>query len=144
MHITGSKNLSEQFHALTNAETSYIHAHLRDLHLNNSQARLLKYIADHPGALQKDAAAYLNRQNATVTNMLKGLEAHGYIERKIPRENERQKKLYLLPAGAELVKAIRGIFTNLEEQIEAAVPKAEQAQLISQLQAITQTITRIH
>lgn len=143
MHINGSINLSEQFHALSNAETGYIHAHLHDLHLNNSQARLLKHIADHPGALQKDAAAYLNRQNATVTNMLKGLETRGLIERKIPRDNERQKQLYLRPAGVELVKAIRAIFTALEQQIEAAVPTADQPQLIAQLQAIAAKINLI-
>lgn len=144
MHINGTKNLSEQFHELTNAETGYIHARLHDLHLNNSQARLLKYIADHPGALQKEAAAYLNRQNATVTNMLKGLEARGYIERKIPKENERQKQLYLLPAGTALVKSIRHIFTGLEQQIEHAVPLADQLQLSRQLQAITNMISHMN
>lgn len=140
MHINGTMNFSEMLHQLANTETSYIHDRLHDLGLNNSQARLLKFIADHPGAMQKDAAAYLNRQNATVTNMLKGLEAHDYIERRIPATNERQKLLYLRPAGTALVTQIQAVFAELERLTEAAVPQAEQATLVSALQRITARI----
>lgn len=140
MYFNENNGLSDLLHRAVDAETTYINNHLRTLNLNAQQARLLKYIGDHPGTLQKDLATYLNRQSATVTNMLKTMEQRGYIEREIPEYNERQKRLFLLPAGTELVARVATIFTALEKTVSAAVPVRQQALLIEQLQRITAAV----
>lgn len=140
MQLENVNNLSELLHGVVNAETNYIQNRLHSIDINQQQARLLKYIGDHPGTIQKDVAAYLNRQSATVTNMLKTIEKRGYISRKIPANNERQKQLFLLPAGEETVARIRTIFLHLEGQIETAVPVNQQKLFITQLESITENL----
>ncbi|ANK65309.1 hypothetical protein AYR54_08700 [Loigolactobacillus backii] len=140
MKIDNSNNLSERLHLVVAQETDFIHAQLSELGLNNQQARLLKYVSEHPGTIQKDVAEYLNRQNATVTNMLKLMAKRGYIVRKIPADNERQKQIFLEPKGEKLLGSINATFASLEAEIESAVPQKEQAAFIRNLERITKKL----
>ncbi|ANZ61414.1 hypothetical protein AYR62_08995 [Secundilactobacillus paracollinoides] len=136
MKSTDNYNIADRLHNLVARETEVVHGRLRNLGLNNQQARLLKYVSEHPGTIQKDVAQFLNRQNATVTNMLKSLERQGYISRKIPDDNERQKQLYLEPKGEELITSINQVFEELEAQVVDAVPEKELAGLTKNLDRI--------
>ena len=140
MYLNESDSFSDLLHRVYDASASYIHDHLLELNLNEQQARLLKYVGDHPGTLQKDLANYLNRQSATVTNMLKTMEQRGYLEREIPEDNERQKRIFLLPKGEKIVAQVATIFAGLEEQIESAVPVRQRALFIEQIKQIAAAI----
>ena len=92
---------------------------IRELGLNSQQGMILGYINEHQseGLIQKDLAEVFNRKDATITSMLKGLEKKGYIERRIPKNNERQKNIYLLPKGEELIDDFEKIFSQVESGI---------------------------
>lgn len=74
---------------------------VNELGLNAQQGRIIGYIYEHQdeGLIQKNLADAFNRRDATITSMLKGLEKNGYIVRKIPADNERQKNLYVFAEG---------------------------------------------
>ncbi|MNR47159.1 transcriptional regulator SlyA [compost metagenome] len=57
--------------------------------------------------------------------MLQGLEKKGYIKREIPKENERQKKIYLLQKGADLVEEFDEIFMEVENSITRGLTEEE-------------------
>ncbi|KRM12851.1 MarR family transcriptional regulator [Paucilactobacillus suebicus] len=114
-------NISELLHEIVMRENEFIHSRLSDVGLNVQQARLLKYVDEHPGTIQKNVASFLNRQNATVTNMLKSLTSQDYLVRKIPADNERQKQLFLKPKGHAVIKTINQIFAELETTVKSAV-----------------------
>lgn len=70
---------------------------VKKLGLNSQQGRMIGYIYEHQdsGIIQKDLAKVFQRTEASITSMLQGLEKKGYIERRIPKENERQKYIYM-------------------------------------------------
>ncbi|WP_203626398.1 MarR family winged helix-turn-helix transcriptional regulator [Lacticaseibacillus mingshuiensis] len=136
MKTNDPQNLSDRLHETVVAEASLIHEQLKALHLNVQQARLLQFVAAHPGCLQKEAAHYLGRQDATVTNMLKSLVQAGYLRREVPAENERVKQLYIAPAGQKLIDQITTIFSDLEDKVRAAVPADERKALARNLDRI--------
>lgn len=140
METNNPNNISEYLHLAEVAQEKFVYAELQKLGLNIQQARLIKYIAYHPGTIQKDVATYLNRQTATMTNMLKTMEKKGYLSRKIPVDNERQKQIFIEPKGEKLVKSINEVFTALDQEVKQLIPQAEQADFIKNLHRIIDSL----
>lgn len=136
MKTNDPNTISDNLRLAEVAQERLVRNKLNKLGLNIQQARLIKYIADHPGTIQKDVAKYLNRQTATMTNMLKGMEKKGYLSRKIPANNERQKQIFIEPKGKLLVKSINEVFSSLEHQVKNIIPPEEQATFVKNLHRI--------
>ncbi|GIO32066.1 MULTISPECIES: MarR family winged helix-turn-helix transcriptional regulator [Paenibacillus] len=115
---------------------------IQELGLNAQQGRMISYIAQHQdkGLIQKDLAQAFQRREASITSMLQGLEKKGYVERKIPADNERQKNIYVLPKGEELIDAFEGAFANVENEIIQALSAEEQETLLKLLSKINQRL----
>ncbi|MNI94910.1 Transcriptional regulator HosA [compost metagenome] len=90
--------------------------------------------------IQKNLAEAFNRRDATITSMLKGLEKNGYIERKIPSDNERQKNLYVLPKGEQVIQDVAQMFAKVEHEIVASLTEEEQATLMQLLTKVNQNL----
>ncbi|WP_405080485.1 MarR family winged helix-turn-helix transcriptional regulator [Paenibacillus chitinolyticus] len=72
--------------------------------------------------------------------MLQGLEKKGYIERKIPAHNERQKNIYVLPKGLALIKDFELSFQRVEEKIVQNLSEDDQQVLQQLLTKINQNL----
>lgn len=107
---------------------------LAELGMNAQQGQMIGYIAENQenGLIQKDLADHFNRKEASITSMLQGLERKGYIQRVIPKENERQKKIYLLEKAAVLVEEFNEIFAEVEKSITDNLT-AEEAETLMRL-----------
>lgn len=90
--------------------------------------------------MQRDIAHFLNRQEASVTNLLKGLVRRNLIVRTIPVENERTKLLSLTEAGANLVGNIQKSFTQMNVLLEESLSDAEATKLTQLLNTIQKQI----
>ncbi|MNR50514.1 transcriptional regulator SlyA [compost metagenome] len=64
--------------------------------------------------------------------MLQGLEQRGFIERKIPANNERQKNIYVLPKAVELIEDFNDSFHRVEDEIVQALTE-EEKQILKEL-----------
>lgn len=108
---------------------------VKKLGLNSQQGRMIGYIYEHQdgGIIQKDLALVFQRTEASITSMLKGLEKKGYIERRIPKENERLKNIYVLPKGAELIEDFNKSVVETEENIIASLTKQEKETFLALL-----------
>lgn len=115
---------------------------IRQLGLNSQQGRILDYIHDHQdeGIIQKDLVDVFNRRGATITSMLKGLEKKGYIERRIPKDNERQKNIYLLSKGEELINDFHKAFSKVESSITDSLTVEERKTLEKLLSKINHSL----
>jgi MarR family transcriptional repressor of mepA len=104
---------------------------INELGLNAQQGRMISYIYEHQdrGLIQNDLAKAFQRRGASITSMLQGLEKKGYIERKIPADNERQKNIYCLPKGAELIEAFDQAFGEVEKKVVQSLTEAEKQTL---------------
>lgn len=100
---------------------------LSELGLNAQQGQMMGYIFENQdkGVIQKDLAEHFNRTGATITSMLQGLEKKGYIKRVIPKDNERQKNIYLLKKGTDLVEEFDEIFMEVEKSITKGLTEEE-------------------
>lgn len=115
---------------------------VNELGLNAQQGRVIGYIYEHQdeGLIQKKLADVFNRRDATITSMLKGLEKNGYIVRKIPADNERQKNLYVLPKGEQVIHDVERMFAAVESEIVKSLTDEEQALLMRLLTKVNQNL----
>lgn len=115
---------------------------MKDLKINQQQARVIAYIAENQdkGLIQKDLAEVFHRRGASITSMLQGLERNGYIERRIPKDNERQKNLYILPKGLSIVQQINQIFDRSESNLISSLTENERVEFLRILEKIDQNL----
>ncbi|MDN6585485.1 MAG: MarR family transcriptional regulator, partial [Enterococcus sp.] len=117
--ISKREDLAEKIYAVSTLQQNFVIERLKTLHLNSLQSRSLNFVAMYPGTMQRELANYLGKQQATVTNILKVLEEKKLIYRKIPKNNERQKNIYLTPEGEQMVEKVQTIFDELGRQMES-------------------------
>lgn len=112
------------------------------LGLNSQQGRMIGYIYEHQdsGIIQKDLADVFQRKGASITSMLQGLEKKGYIERRISSGNERQKNIYVLPKGVELIQDFNKAFGEVEKSITEKLTEREKETLLSLLIKVNQNL----
>ncbi|MFB5266272.1 MarR family winged helix-turn-helix transcriptional regulator [Paenibacillus enshidis] len=115
---------------------------IKELGLNAQQGKLIGYIYEHQekGLIQKDLSDRFHVRGASITSMLQGLERKGYIERKIPAHNERQKNIYVLPKGIALIEAFEQSFQQVEEEIVHTLSDEERLTLKVLLTKINQNL----
>nr|WP_246369339.1 MarR family transcriptional regulator [Listeria rustica] len=117
-------------------------ARLRELDLNGQQGRMIGYIYENQerGVIQKDLATQFNRKGASITSMLQGLEKKGYIKRVVPKDNERQKNIYVLDKGVALIEEFNTIFAEIESSITKSLTATEAEQLKSLLTKVSNNL----
>ncbi|MBC6309149.1 MarR family transcriptional regulator [Listeria sp. FSL L7-1582] len=117
-------------------------ARLRELDLNGQQGRMIGYIFENQehGVIQKDLAEQFNRKGASITSMLQGLEKKGYIKRVVPKDNERQKNIYVLDKGVALIEEFNTIFAEIENSITQSLTATEAEQLKSLLTKVSNNL----
>ncbi|MFJ3332387.1 MULTISPECIES: MarR family winged helix-turn-helix transcriptional regulator [Enterococcus] len=115
---------------------------IKDLDISQQQGRMIAYIAQNEdkGLIQKDLAQVFQRRDASITSMLQGLEKKGYIERRIPKNNERQKNIYVLPKGKALIDQTNEAFYAAEKELVKALNAEEVEELTRLLRKIDQSL----
>jgi DNA-binding MarR family transcriptional regulator len=115
---------------------------LKELEITPEQSRAIAYIVENEDKdlIQKDLAQAFRRKGASITSLLKGLESKGYIERRIPKENERQKMIYALPKGRAIVDQINSSFRDAEDYLVNGLEADERQQLRRLLQKLNKSL----
>lgn len=131
--ISNRDSLAEKVYMLSILQQNYVSQRLRALQLTSLQARSLSYIFSHPGTIQRELADYLGKKQATLTNILKGLEDKKIVYREIPKNNERQKNIFLTTEGKQLVGQVNMLFEELDEKFRSNLTEEEQNQLENNL-----------
>ncbi|MFF2907980.1 MarR family winged helix-turn-helix transcriptional regulator [Paenibacillus sp. NPDC057934] len=115
---------------------------IKELGLNSQQGKMIGYIYEHQdkGLIQKDLSDRFHVRGASITSMLQGLEKKGYIERKIPAHNERQKNIYVLPKGVALIEAFEQSFQQVEAEIVQSLSDDERQTFKSLLKKVNENL----
>ncbi len=93
--------------------------------LHPGQPPLLRYIEEHPGCTQKDAADELDVTPASAAASLKRLEKAGLVERKPNERDTRRNCLHLTEEGRSRLEEHRRIFDALDEKMFAGLTEEE-------------------
>ena len=84
---------------------------VKDTGLTPGQPKILDYLLNHDGAIQKDIAVFCHIEPASLTVILSGMENKGYIKRQTDNGNRRSLHVYLTDTGLRQPTAT-GIFTD--------------------------------
>ncbi|GEL48560.1 MarR family transcriptional regulator [Cellulomonas hominis] len=115
---------------------------VRSRGLTHEQAFVLGYLAQSPGARQRDIAAVTRTSAASVSSLLKGLEARDLVERRTDPGDERSKRVHATPAGAELVAGFDAAMAAADEVILAPLDADERETLLALLSKVTAALPR--
>ncbi|MFG2578819.1 MarR family winged helix-turn-helix transcriptional regulator [Streptomyces malaysiensis] len=110
---------------------------IRSRGLTMQQAFVLSYLADSPGAIQRDIAQATRTTAANVSGVLRGLEARDLVERRFEHGDERSKRVFATDAGIELVAGREEAMIAVDESILAPLTRSERAALQTLLNKIT-------
>lgn len=116
---------------------------LRARELSQQQGFALGYLAENPGAIQRDIAQMTRTSAASVSSLLQGLERRGLVERRTEDGDERSKRVYTTPEGIALITGFDSAMAAADETILAPLSHAERDSLFALLTKITAELPQI-
>ncbi|MFC6289779.1 MarR family winged helix-turn-helix transcriptional regulator [Levilactobacillus angrenensis] len=134
MATESSQAISTRIREIFLAEQRQIAAELADdAAVTPQQAVVLQLIDERPGLIQRDIVDVMQRRAATVSAFLKKLEMAGYIVRRVPTDNTRNKQLYLTVSGQRVVAAFDRARADVYQQLTVELNTAQQRELLTLL-----------
>ena len=91
-------------------------ASIKDSGLTPGQPKILDYLQNHNGCVQKDIAKGCHIEPASITVILKGMETKGYIERKMLNGDRRSLYVFLTDKGKEYIDYLNRKFKKIEKR----------------------------
>ena len=113
---------------------------VKDTGLTSGQPKVLDYLKDHNGTVQKDIAAGCHIEPASLTAILNGMETKGLIERRLCPDNHRFYNVYLTEIGRLYVGRLENEFDTIESYALQNFSEADKEQLIEYLSRIYNTM----
>lgn len=112
-------------------------ADIKELDLTLGQPKVLDYLKDNNGAVQKDIAKGCHIEPASLSTVLAGMERKGLIIRNMCDGNRRNLNVFMTGKGKEMCERIDKQFAVIEEKATYGLSDDEIAQL-------NKYLTKIH
>ena len=109
---------------------------IRDTSLTLGQPKVLDYLSEHNGAIQKEIAFGCHIEPASLTSVLNGMEKKGLIKREMQNGNRRSQYIYMTEKGRNLSEIIKSQFEKIEEDALNGFSEDEVQQLLEYLKKI--------
>lgn len=113
---------------------------IRDMGLSMGQPKVLDYLKNRDGAVQKEIAQGCHIEPASLSTILGGMEKKGLIIRRMQEDNRRNLKVYMTDRGRELCNEITKKFSEIEKTALAGFSKEEEEKLRSFLTKIYENL----
>ncbi|MCE5195673.1 MAG: MarR family transcriptional regulator [Negativicutes bacterium] len=97
--------------------------------LSSAQPKLLHYLSNHPGAMQREIADGCSIESATATSILSGMEQAKLIYREADGKDRRIMRTFLTEKGQQTQQEIDRIFFEVENICYQGFSEAEIEQL---------------
>lgn len=102
---------------------------IKDSELTPGQPKILDYLQNHNGCVQKEIAKGCHIEPASITVILKGMESKGYIERKMLNGDRRSLYVFLTEKGKKYIKYLNEKFDKVENTALKNFSEDEKQQL---------------
>ncbi len=102
---------------------------IKDSELTPGQPKILDYLQNHNGCVQKEIAKGCHIEPASITVILKGMESKGYIERKILNGDRRSLYVFLTEKGKKYIEYLNEKFDKVENTALKNFTEDEKQQL---------------
>lgn len=99
------------------AQRKCLRPFMANIGLAPGQPKVLMYLKEHGGCMQKDVAEHCDIEPATVSRVMDTLEKNGLIVRRVLEENRRAGSLQITEKGLKMVEAWEGHCFQIENQM---------------------------
>ncbi len=107
--------------------------HIEGSALTLAQARALSYVAWHEGVRQVDLAELLEIQPITLARLIDQLAGAGLVERRPDPADRRAYQVYLTPAAAPQLAAIRQVAASIRSHALSGLDRDEVTSVLAGL-----------
>lgn len=111
-------------------------ARLRGSGLTLGQPKILDYLKDNNGALQKDIAAACHIEPATLTPLLNGMEKSDLAERRSIYGDRRSCHIFLTEKGREMLGIVTEEFEKIESEAFSGISEQEKQEFMKTLEKL--------
>lgn len=140
---TPAHRVLTQYMNMMKLHRSIMEQRLNKTGVYRSQHQILRILAEHTNASQKEIAEHLHVSPSTVAVSVKKLEKGGYITRIVDQTDNRFNKLCLTDAGRDIVEHSRIFFRNVENQMFDGFSEEEYAAMEGYLDRIYQNLSQL-
>ena len=112
-------------------------ANIRDSGLSLGQPKVLDFLKDHDGAVQKDIAKGCHIEPASLSTILTGMEKCGLITRETNENNRRNLYIYMTDKGKAICEQVTEHFSQIEKKALSGFTEEE-------IENILTYLTKIH
>lgn len=105
--------------------------------LSIGQPKVLDFLCEHNGCMQKEVAAGCFIEPATATSILMKMENDGYISREAKDGNRRSLYVFLTDKGRAAAENVREVMRSAEEQAFSQLSERERDTLLSLMKKVT-------
>ena len=123
MHLLMANHLTFQKFLLTA---------IKNTELTPGQPKVLDFLRNHNGAVQKEIAEACHIDPATITSVLSGMEKNNLIIRKKQDGNRRNIYVYLTEKGKEHTEYVEEVFSTIEKKAFVGF-ETEEKELLNEL-----------
>lgn len=120
--------------------TKKVFDNVADRKLSKGQPKILEYLYENDGAVQKDIAKYCFIEQATVTSILARMEKNELILRKVDPDNRRFQFVYLTDKGKVEAKFVIESFAKLENNALKDFTDEEKMQFVNFLNRVNKNL----
>ncbi|MDD3220674.1 MAG: MarR family transcriptional regulator [Lachnospiraceae bacterium] len=110
-----------------------VYEHLEHLDMSIGQPKILDFLLDEDGCIQKKIAIGCQIEPASVTSILAKMEKEEYVRREQEGGNRRSLYVYLTPKGKEAAYEVRRVMEEIEEKALKELSKEERELLLTLL-----------
>ncbi len=115
---------------------------LAQLDVTPGQPRLLDYLIQHDGCIQKDISIDCDLEPATVTNILAGMEKAALIRRASDPNDRRSTHVFLTERGRQTHQQVEAVFAQLEGECFEGFSKEEKELSMQLMQRMYENLKR--
>jgi len=129
--------LSRTFHAQKNK----IRPRMADIGLSPGQPKVLDYLSRRDNCMQKDIAAAMDIEPATVSQILSNMEQAGLIKRSEPAERRRAESVSMTEKGREYYEKWQLLCKEVETISLKGFSQSEKEQYLDYLSRMYRNLT---
>lgn len=126
----------------THAVSLWIEHIFIDLRLNQAEAHVLAYLAEHAPCSINDLHHNFGHKRSTLTSLLDRLEARGWIRRMAHPTSRRLVQVELTDAGGQVAARVSEAVHDLERRLLARVSAREAAAFMQVIHVLEEEVRR--
>lgn len=118
-------------------------AKVRERGLTLSRARALFALSRRDGLNQRELAEEMAIETPTIVRLLDGMEAQGFIERRVEKTDRRAKQIHMTPKGRALAQEIETLACEIRAELLDGVDPNEKAMALKVMTAMSDNMLQI-